>query len=46
MGLFRSDFYRSFAIGFSLGAMIVFGTLGGHSVNPVVGDAVAAPASR
>lgn len=42
MGLFKADFYRSFGIGFALGALIVFGTLGGTVVNPVVGQAWAA----
>ncbi len=28
MGLFKPDLYRSFAIGFAVGAAIVFSTLG------------------
>lgn len=41
MGLFKADFYRSFAIGFALGAVVVFTVLGSASVNPVVGEAIA-----
>lgn len=43
MGLFKPDFYRSFGIGFALGAVLVFATLSGQPVNPVVSQAVAAP---
>lgn len=42
MGLFKADFFRSFAIGFGLGAVVVFGVIGNTS-NPVVPAAVAAP---
>ena len=42
MGLFKADFFRSFAIGFGLGAVVVFGVIGNAS-NPVVPSAVAAP---
>ena len=28
MGLFKADLYRNFALGFALGAVIVFGSLG------------------
>lgn len=31
MGLFKADFYRSLAIGFAVGAVIVFASLG---INP------------
>ncbi len=31
MGLFTSDLYRSFGIGFVLGAMALFATLGGEA---------------
>ena len=48
MGLFKPDFYRSFAIGFALGAVVVFTTLGGGTggniANGVVPAAVAATA--
>jgi hypothetical protein len=49
MGLFKADFYRFFAIGFAVGAVLVFGTLGGGSVtaglsSQVVPAAVAAQA--
>lgn len=47
MGLFKPDFYRSFAIGFALGAVVVFGTVTGTSSpfsDSVVPAAVAAPA--
>ncbi len=48
MGLFKADLYRSFAIGFALGAVLVFGSLGinvgGGIVNSVAPVAVAAPA--
>lgn len=43
MGLFKADFYRSFAIGFALGAVVVFSMLG-DAANPVVTPAIAAPA--
>ena len=48
MGLLKPDFYRSFAIGFALGAVLVFATVGGSSdsvfTGGVVPSAVAAPA--
>lgn len=47
MGLFKPDFYRSFAIGFALGAVVVFSTVGGTTTpfaDGVVPAAVAAPA--
>lgn len=47
MGLFKPDFYRSFAIGFALGAVVVFGTVSGTSspfADGVVPPAAAAPA--
>ena len=46
MGLFKPDFYRSFAIGFALGAVAVFAMLGdsGQGIaSGVVPSAVAAP---
>lgn len=46
MGLFKPDFYRSFAIGFALGAVVVFTTLsetGSPITDGVVPSAVAAP---
>jgi hypothetical protein len=47
MGLFKPDFYRSFAIGFALGAVAVFATVGGTAspfADGLVPAAVAAPA--
>lgn len=48
MGLFKPDFFRSFAIGFALGAVVVFGVVNGDSGSVVTGGvvptAVAAPA--
>ena len=47
MGLFKPDLYRSFAIGFALGAVVVFGVLGanvGSIANGVAPAAEAAPA--
>ena len=48
MGIFKPDFYRSFAIGFALGAVVVFSTLGidwGQQLaNGVAPVAEAAPA--
>lgn len=48
MGLFKPDFFRSFAIGFALGAVVVFGTVSGSSgsvfTGGVVPAAIAAPA--
>jgi hypothetical protein len=48
MGLFKPDLYRSFAIGFALGAVIVFSALGidagGNIANGVAPPAVAAAA--
>lgn len=44
MGLFKPDFYRSFAIGFALGTAVVFASLGGNTMDSVVPQAVAAPA--
>ena len=43
MGLFKSDLYRSFAVGFALGAVIVFTVLG---IDPGrhLADGVAPPA--
>ena len=41
MKLFKADFVRNFAIGFALGAAVVFGALGQGSINPMVGEAVA-----
>lgn len=44
MGLFKPDFYRSFAIGFALGTVAVFASLGNTAIDSVVPQAVAAPA--
>ena len=48
MGLFKPDFFRSFGIGFALGAVAVFGTVGisssGIGAGGVVPAAIAAPA--
>ena len=44
MKLFKADFYRSFGIGFVLGAALVFTTLSGHPADSVVPPAEAAPA--
>jgi len=48
MGLFKPDFFRSFAIGFALGAVVVFATVSGNSgsvfTGGVVPAAIAAPA--
>lgn len=43
MGLFKADFYRSFAIGFVAGALIVVGMAA--QSNPLVSEAVAATVS-
>ena len=47
MGLFKADFYRSFAIGFALGAVVVFTAFPDPAksiAEGVVPQAVAAPA--
>lgn len=47
MGLFNASLYRSFAIGFALGAFALFLTMGSGDddlASSVVGHAVAAPA--
>lgn len=47
MGLFKADLFRSLAIGFALGAVVVFGALGGNVgsiANGVAPAAEAAPA--
>lgn len=48
MGIFKPDFYRSFAIGFALGAAVLLGVkgfTGGFSLaNQVIPTAEAAPA--
>ena len=47
MGLFKPDFYRSFAIGFALGAVVVFATVGSTGsmfTGSVVTPAIAATA--
>ncbi|MFA7588664.1 MAG: hypothetical protein WCY11_21165 [Novosphingobium sp.] len=46
MGLFKADFYRSFAIGFALGAVAVFGVVSGSVNNPLVSAAIAQPADQ
>lgn len=49
MHLFKTDLFRSFAIGFGLGAIAVFATFGGwagdSAGSAVVPHAVAAPAN-
>ena len=42
MGLFKPDFYRSFAIGFAVGAVIVFASLGVNFGQDLVGGVVPA----
>lgn len=48
MGLFKSDLYRSFAIGFALGAAVLFVTIGDDARTRWAGNvlpaAIAAPA--
>lgn len=48
MGLFKPDLYRSFALGFAAGALLVLGTMGfgamGSLTDSVVPSASAAPA--
>jgi len=47
MGLFKADFYRSFAAGFVLGGLALVAVLGSGDAplsSNVVPDAVAAPA--
>lgn len=48
MGLFKADFFRFFAVGFAVGAVLVFTTLDSHVAsdlaNGVVPVAEAAPA--
>ena len=43
MGLFKPDLYRSFAVGFAIGAVIVFSALGIQPVQTIA-DGVAPPA--
>ena len=38
MGLFKADFYRSFFVGFALGAVIVVASLGINVADGVVGS--------
>lgn len=45
MKLLQADFYRSFAIGFALGAVVVFTALG-QSSESMVPSAIAAPAAE
>jgi hypothetical protein len=45
MGLFKPDLYRSFAIGFALGAVVVFGVMGGKIGSIANGVAPAAQAA-
>lgn len=45
MKLLQADFYRSFAIGFALGAVVVFTALGQHAES-MVPSAIAAPAAE
>lgn len=44
MRLFKADFYRTFAIGFALGAVMVFTVMDGSN-DSVVPSAIAAPAT-
>jgi hypothetical protein len=49
MGLFKPDLYRSFAIGFALGAVVVFTTFGagfGQKIANGVAPAAEAAAAR
>ena len=50
MGLFKRDLYRSFAVGFALGAVALFVTLGddqrGQIAAKVIPSAYAATASQ
>lgn len=45
MTMFKSDLFRSFAVGFVLGAVAIclFLSTHGGTTNPVVGSAIAAP---
>jgi hypothetical protein len=47
MGLFKPDLYRSFAVGFALGAVVLFASVGGSGraalVDSILPSAVAAP---
>ncbi len=45
MKLLQADFYRSFAVGFALGAVVVFTALGQNSES-MVPSAIAAPAAE
>jgi hypothetical protein len=40
MGLFKSDLYRSFAIGFVLGAAALFAAMGSRADNPLAGQVI------
>lgn len=42
MGLFKSDLYRSFGIGFALGAAALFGSLSGTARADLIGGIVPA----
>ena len=42
MGLFKADLYRSFAIGFAVGALMVLGVVGFETVGGLSGDIVPA----
>ncbi|HEY0960493.1 MAG TPA: hypothetical protein VGE05_14670 [Novosphingobium sp.] len=42
MGLFKADLYRSFAIGFAAGALMVLGAIGFETVGGFSGDIVPA----
>ena len=44
MGLFKADLYRSFAVGFVAGALIVVGMAA--KTNPMISEAVAATVSH
>lgn len=40
MGLFKADLYRSFAIGFVVGAALLAAAMSSHADNPVVGQVI------
>lgn len=42
MGLFKADLYRSFAVGFVVGAALLAAAMSGHADNPVVGQVIPA----
>ena len=40
MGLFKADLYRSFAIGFALGALVLFASIGDQSQSMLAGKVI------